>query len=102
MQRRRKLRKAVTGKKRSHEVTTETSTNEGHLNLVEGGSKITYSAQEIKVTMDSSIFIDLCCVCFSSFEEDEGRGREWLQCICSRWSYQTPMVKINFVPYFEL
>ncbi len=31
----------MTGKKRSREVTTETSTNEGHLNLVEGGSKIT-------------------------------------------------------------
>ncbi len=45
-----------------------------------------------KVTMDSSIFTDLCCVCFSSFEEDEGTGREWLQCICSRWIHEDCVV----------
>lgn len=87
--------KAVTGKKRSREVTTETSTNEGHLNLVEGGSKITSRRtlhKRSKVTMDSSIFTDLCCVCFSSFEEDEGTGREWLQCICSRWIHEDCVV----------
>ncbi len=52
----------MTGKKRSREVTTETSTNEGHLNLVEGGSKITSRRtlhKRSKVTMDSSIFTDL-------------------------------------------
>ncbi len=87
--------KAVTGKKRSREVTTETSTNEGHLNLVEGGSKITSRRtlhKRSKVTMDSSIFTDLCCVCFSSLEEDEGTGREWLQCICSRWIHEDCVV----------
>ncbi len=88
--------KAVTGKKRSREVTTATSTNEGHLNLVEGGSKITSGRtlhKRSKATMDSSIFTDLCCVCFSSFEEDEGTvGREWLQCICSRWIHEDCVV----------
>ncbi len=85
----------MTGKKRSREVTTETSTNEGHLNLVEGRSKITRRRtvhKRSKVTMDSSIFTDLCCVCFSSFEEDEGTGREWLQCICSRWIHEDCVV----------
>ncbi len=102
--------KAVTGKKRSREVTTETSTNEGHLNLVEGGSKITSRRtlhKRSKVTMNSSIFTDLCCVCFSSFEEDEGTGREWLQYICSRWIHEdcvvpNPNGENIFVPYVEL
>ncbi len=70
--------KAVTGKKHCREVTTETSTNEGHLNLVEGGSKITSRRtlhKRSKVAMDGSIFTDLCCVCFSSFEEDERNGQ---------------------------
>ena len=35
--------------------------------------------------LDDNIYSDLCCVCFGSFAEDEGTGREWLQCSCTRW-----------------
>ena len=41
-----------------------------------------------KVSVDSTIFTDLCCVCFGSFEEDQGTGREWLQCLCTRWIHK--------------
>ncbi len=100
----------MTGKKRSREVTTETSTNEGHLNLVEGGSKITSRRtlhKRSKVTMDSSIFTDLCCVCFSSLKRTKERAENGFSSsvqggFMKTVSYQTPMVKINFVPYVEL
>ncbi len=50
----------MTGKKRSREVTTETSTNERRLNLVEGGSKITS-----RLTL-----------CGSGLREESGEGNE--------------------------
>lgn len=38
-----------------------------------------------KCSIDNDIYSDLCCVCFGSFDEDNGTGREWLQCVCTRW-----------------
>ena len=38
-----------------------------------------------RLGVDSVIYTDLCCVCFGSFQEDEGTGREWLKCPCGRW-----------------
>ena len=32
--------------------------------------------------VDSSVFTDLCCVCFGSYQEDAGTERQWLQCNC--------------------
>ena len=39
-------------------------------------------------TLDSTIYSNLCCVCFGSYEEDEGTGRQWLKCICERWIHE--------------
>lgn len=41
-----------------------------------------------RLTVDSNIYSDLCCVCFGSYGEDEGTGREWLQCPCKRWIHR--------------
>lgn len=40
---------------------------------------------KLKENVDVSINADLCCVCFGSYQEDVGTGREWLQSSCSRW-----------------
>ena len=37
-----------------------------------------------RLNVDSEIYTDLCCVCFGSFKEDEGTGREWLKCDCGK------------------
>lgn len=41
--------------------------------------------------IDHSIYSDLCCVCFGDYADDEGTGREWLQCLCSRWIHEDCM-----------
>ena len=41
-----------------------------------------------RLDMDETIHANLCCVCFGSFEEDIGTGREWLQCSCMRWIHE--------------
>ena len=38
--------------------------------------------------LDSIVFSDLCCVCFGSYDEDAGNGRQWLQCKCLRWIHE--------------
>ena len=44
--------------------------------------------QKRKAEEKVSINADLCCVCFGSYQEDVGTGREWLQCSCSRWIHE--------------
>jgi len=29
-----------------------------------------------------------CCVCFGTFYEDIGTGREWVECACTRWLHE--------------
>ena len=41
-----------------------------------------------KENVDESINGNLCCVCFGSYQEGVGTGREWLQCSCSRWIHE--------------
>ena len=43
---------------------------------------------KLKENVDVSINADLCCVCFRSYQEDVGTGREWLQCSCTRWIHE--------------
>ena len=38
--------------------------------------------------VDSSVFTDLCCVCFGSYQEDAGTERQWLQCNFQRWIHE--------------
>ena len=38
-----------------------------------------------RLDKDETIHDNLCCVCYGSFEEDSGTGREWLKCSCERW-----------------
>ena len=45
-----------------------------------------------RVSVDSHIYSDLCCVCFGSYGDDDGTGREWLQCPCGRWIHQDCVV----------
>ena len=48
-----------------------------------------------RLTVDSTIFTDICCVCFGSYEDDEDTGREWLQCSCDRWIHQDCIIANN-------
>ena len=34
--------------------------------------------------VDYSVFTDLCCVCFGSYQTE----RQWLQCNCQRWIHE--------------
>ena len=48
------------------------------------------ASKKIKV-MDSSgteINQNRCCVCFGTFHEDMGTGREWVECGCTRWLHE--------------
>ena len=31
---------------------------------------------------------NICCVCFSSYDDDAGTGREWLHCHYGRWIHE--------------
>ena len=44
--------------------------------------------KKLRFDVDSTVYTDLCCVCFGSFDEDEGTGREWLKCSCERWIHE--------------
>ena len=48
-----------------------------------------------RFTVDSTIFTDICCVCFGSYEDDEDTGREWLQWSCDRWIHQDCIIANN-------
>ena len=53
---------------------------------VAGGSRPKRS--RIQENLDETINADLCCVCFGSYQEDIGTGREWVQCRCHRWLHE--------------
>ena len=38
-------------------------------------------------TVDDSIDVNVCCMCFETYENDvlEGNGAEWIDCACGRW-----------------
>lgn len=48
--------------------------------------------KKLKCDVDSTVYTDLCCVCFGAFEDDEGTGREWLKCSCGRWIHEDCVV----------
>lgn len=48
--------------------------------------------KKLRLDVDTDIYTDLCCVCFGSFEEDEGTGRNWLKCSCERWIHEDCVV----------
>ena len=37
--------------------------------------------------LDESIDTDICCMCFTNYEDDvhDGNGTEWISCACGRW-----------------
>ena len=37
-------------------------------------------------TVDDSIDVNVCCMCFETYENDvlEGNGAEWIDCACGR------------------
>ena len=38
--------------------------------------------------IDETVHENLCCVCFGSYDEDIGTGREWVECSCKRWLHE--------------
>ena len=38
--------------------------------------------------MTDVIDSNICCTCFSSYDDDAGTGRQWLQCQCGRWIHE--------------
>ena len=38
-------------------------------------------------TVNNSIDVNICCMCFESYENDvlERNGAEWIDCACGRW-----------------
>ena len=40
-----------------------------------------------KNILDESIDTDICCMCFTNYEDDvhDGNGTEWISCACGRW-----------------
>ena len=41
----------------------------------------------VKKILDESIDTDICCMCFTNYEDDvhDGNGTEWINCPCGRW-----------------
>ena len=46
------------------------------------------SPKKKRSNVDVTVFTDVCCVCFGSYEDDAGTDREWLQCRCGRWIHE--------------
>jgi len=46
--------------------------------------------KKAKLDDDESINTDICCVCFGSYKDDDGTGRDWVQC-CGRWIHEDCM-----------
>jgi len=47
--------------------------------------------KKAKLDDDESINTDICCICFGSYEDDDGTGRDWVQCCCGRWIHEDCM-----------
>jgi len=56
-----------------------------HSSTCPGASRRTRKSAEY---VDDEIDVNRCCVCFGSFTEDVGTGREWLQYKCTRWIHE--------------
>ena len=40
----------------------------------------------VKKILDESIDTDICCMCFTNYEDDVHDGNaEWINCPCGRW-----------------
>ena len=72
--------------KRKAETTGASGSKRPAASSVVGGSRPKRS--KIRENIDATINADLCCVCFGSYQEDIGTGREWVQCSCQRWIHE--------------
>ena len=83
---RRKNSEAVTA-----EVTVEASSssigNESRAVNNSMEEPITSSTGNTLGTVNNSIDVNICCMCFKSYENDvlERNGAEWIDCACGRW-----------------
>ena len=61
-----------------HNTVTHTSDTGNASGRYTGGAKN---------IMDESIDTDICCMCFTNYEDDvhDGNGTEWISCDCGRW-----------------
>jgi len=41
----------------------------------------------LKDTLNNTIDINTCCMCFGNYEEEvlDGNGSDWINCACGRW-----------------
>ena len=48
------------------------------------------ASKKLKVKDNSGTAVNQnqCCVCFGTFDEDIGTGREWVECACTRWLHE--------------
>lgn len=44
--------------------------------------------KKARCELDEMVDDNLCCVCFGSYDEDIGTGREWVECSCKRWLHE--------------
>ena len=44
--------------------------------------------KKARCEIDETVHENLCCVCFGSYDEDIGTGREWVECSCKRWLHE--------------
>ena len=72
----------------------------------EPGSQDQPRNKRARITEDTVIDANTCCVCFETYEDDvkEENGREWIECSCGRWlhedcSFMEPSMPNEFCLY---
>ena len=52
--------------------------HQSRLEVPRGNPKVNYiNTNRKKNSLDNTVFSDLCCVCFGSYDEDAGTDRQW-------------------------
>ncbi len=77
-------RQRIAEEKQKKAAERQTSAKRNHATETENRS----IRKKTRLDKDETIHDNLCCVCYGSFDEDIGTGREWLQCSCKRWIHE--------------
>jgi len=76
------------GASRRPEKSTESVDDDGSSSSTTTCLGASRKSKKSTESVDDEIDVNRCCVCFGTFTDDVGTGREWLQCKCTRWIHE--------------
>ena len=87
---RKKEEKARKAQKKVDKAAMQKSSGQAKRNIQatrQNPNKRLKANSNVQATEDDEIDVNVCCMCFGSYEDDvrEGFGAEWMKCPCGRW-----------------